>query len=205
MRFERRAYQCAAPLFSYDHDYFLTDVKIDYDLGSLTTLKLGLSRYQRRYDERPARDLNGDLLSTNPAQRYDYGGVQLGVRRQLGRVVELDADYFRLERVDAFLGYYDYTQDVLRLRAVFRPRSGFYLALGAVARSYDYPNAFAFNIPAGGPRKLDELEGELHGEFRISPHLALWAELRTTDVTSTDLRAAYARTQAMLGVEWRRR
>jgi hypothetical protein len=34
--------------------------------------------------------------------------------------------------------------------------------------------------------------------------LTLWAQLDSHDVTSTDARAEYLRTQTMLGVEWRK-
>jgi hypothetical protein len=34
--------------------------------------------------------------------------------------------------------------------------------------------------------------------------LTLWAELDSLDVSSTDARAEYLRTQTMLGVEWRK-
>jgi len=50
-----------------------------------------------------------------------YQRLQLGLTRQLGRAIELEADYLRLDRADGFLGYYDYTQDVLRVRFGFDP------------------------------------------------------------------------------------
>jgi hypothetical protein len=54
-------------------------------------------------------------------------------------------------------------------------------------------------------RELDELGAELKAEYRVTRRLALWAELSTLDVTSRDARAEYARTQTVLGAEWRRR
>ena len=131
-------------------------------------------------------------------------GVQLGVTRQLGAAVELEADYLRLERTDEFLGYYDYIQDVLRLGAAFRPTPRFDIELKAVARTYDYPNAFAFHVAAGGPRELEELGLSLEAEFRMTRRLTLSAAVDSFDVTSTDARAEYLRTQSMLGVEWRK-
>jgi tetratricopeptide (TPR) repeat protein len=204
MRFERREYDRTTPVANFDHDYFSTRVDVDYDFSDVMKLRVGLLKYRRVYDDRPARDLTGALLTTNPAQQYDYSGVELGVTRKLGRAIELGADYLRLQRIDGFLGYYDYTQDVLRARVTFRPLSRFELSLAAVARTYDYPRAFAFNVAAGGARELDEMGAELQAEYRLTRHLALRAELNTLDVTSTDARAAYLRTQAMLGVEWRR-
>jgi hypothetical protein len=78
------------------------------------------------------------------------------------------------------------------------------LTVAALARRYDYPNAFAYHVAAGGARELHELGVALEGEYRFSRRLALDAALDSFDVTSTDARAAYTRTQAMLGLKWRR-
>jgi hypothetical protein len=133
-----------------------------------------------------------------------HRGLQLGLERQIGSAVDLEADYLRLDRADGFVGYYDYTQDVLRVRLGFRPMARLDVSLAAVARSYDYPRAFAFHVEAGGARELEEVGLVLEAAYRITPRLELSAELESLDVTSTDARAAYLRTQAMLGVEWRR-
>jgi hypothetical protein len=205
MRFERREYDRTELVANFDHEYFYTAVDIDYELGDAMKLRAGLRQYRRVYDARPARDLTGALVTTNPPQEYGYVGLQLGVTRELGSAIELDADYMRVERVDEFLGYYDYTLDVVRLGARFHAGSRFDLTLAGVARRYDYPRAFAFNVAAGGARELEELGAELAAEFRVTRRLALWGELNTQDVTSTDARAEYARTRAAIGVEWRRR
>ena len=202
--FERRSYERVEDVASYGHDYLHGTLSIDYALNEATSLSLGLRKYRRDYDERPAYDLNGDLFTTNPAQRYAYEGVQLGLERRFGRAIELDADLLRLDRRDEFVGYNDYTQDVLRLRAVFRPGSRFRLSLAATARSYDYPRALAFNEPAAGPRELDAATADVTAEFRATRHLSIWAQAMVTDVTSTDARSAYARSQTVLGAQWRR-
>ncbi len=204
LMFERDEYERTELVANFDHDYFYTGVDVHYDFSDVMALNLGLRRYRTAYDERPARDLTGALLDTNPAQEYDHSGLQLGVHRQLGRAVELEADYLRLERADAFAGYYDYTQDVLRVRFGFKPMARLDVSLTAIARSYDYPRAFAFHVEAGGARELEEVGIVLEAEYRVTPRLALSAELDSLDVTSTDARAAYLRTQAMLGVEWRK-
>jgi tetratricopeptide (TPR) repeat protein len=204
LRFERDDYEPTDAVANFDHDFFYTGVNIDYDFSDVMTLSAELRKYRTVYDERPARDLTGALLDTNPAQEYNHIGVQLGLVRQLGRAVELEVDYLRLDRTDEFLGYYDYTQDVLRARFAFHPTPRFDIALAALARSYDYPNAFAYHVAAGGARELEEAGVTLEAEYRFTAHLALSAGLESLDVTSTDARAEYLRTQAMLGVEWRR-
>ena len=90
------------------------------------------------------------------------------------------------------------------MRFGFRPTARLDVSLAAIARSYDYPRAFAFHVEAGGARELEEVGIVLEAEYRITPRLVFSAELDSLDVTSTDARAAYVRTQAMLGVEWRK-
>ena len=203
MRFERREYPQVAPVANYDHEYYFTTASVEYDFSRDMTLSFGLRRYRRLYDTRLARDLNGDLLTTNAAQRYDYRGVQLGVARRLSRTLTVDFDFLRLDRLDEFLGYNDYTQDVLRLRAMYAPNPRFSLAASALARTYDFPRAFAFNEPTAGVRELEGFGAELSGEFLISRKWSLWAELIVDDVSSTDARSAYARTRTTLGARWR--
>ena len=204
LRFERDEYERTEAVANFDHDFFYTGVDVDYDFSDVMMLRFGVRKYRTVYDERPARDLTGALLDTNPAQEYDHAGLHVGVARRLGRAVELEADYLRLDRTDGFVGYYDYTQDVLRVGFGFHPAQRLRLKLSALARSYDYPNAFAYHVAAGGARELEEAGLTLEAEYRFTPHLALWAELDSLDVTSTDARAAYLRTQGMLGVEWRK-
>jgi Tetratricopeptide repeat len=201
--FERRRYARVSQVSGYDHDYLHGVVSVDFDLRPSTTLSFGVRNYQRNYDTRPAYDLNGDLLTTNPALRYSYQGVQLGVRQRFGRI-ELDADLLRLDRTDAFEGYGDYAQSALLVRAIFRPGTRLQLSLSAVGRSYDYPRAFAFNDPAGGQLTLDGTSAQLAAEFRATRKLSVFVEVGVTDVTSTDSRIAYARTQSQIGVRWRR-
>jgi tetratricopeptide (TPR) repeat protein len=204
LRFERDEYGRTEPVANFDHDYFYTGIAVDYAFSDAMALRLGLRRYRTLFDTRPARDLNGELLDTNPGQEYTHLGVQLGVTRRLSAAIELEADYLRLQRTDEFLGYYDYKQDVLRLGAAFRPTQRFTIDLAAVARSYDYPRAYAFHVAAAGPRELEELELKLEAEFRVTRRLTLWADVDSRDVTSTDARAEYLRTQTALGIEWRK-
>jgi hypothetical protein len=204
LRFERDEYERTEAVANFDHDFFYTGVEIDYDFSAVMALRFGVRQYRTVYDDRPARDLTGALLDTSPAQEYGYGGVRLGLTRHLGRAVELHADFLRVERTDEFVGYYDYAQNVLRLRFQFHPGPRFRLGVGALARSFDYPNAFAYHVAAGGARELDEAGVTLEAEYRLTPRLALKAELDALDVSSTDARAAYRRSRAMLGVEWRK-
>jgi tetratricopeptide (TPR) repeat protein len=204
MRLERREYETPPIVTNYDNELYFVKASVGYELNDATALSFGLSSYRRAYDQRLARDLGGVLLSTNAALEYDYQGVELGVRRRLLEFIDLEFDYRRLDRTDQFLGYNDYTQDVIGLHAVFRPNGRFLLSLGATSRVYDYVNAFAFNEPAAGPKELEDLSGELFAEFHLTKSWSISARMAISDVTSTDTRAEYSRAQTALGLTWRR-
>ena len=204
LRIEHVDYEDVDAVPSYDHDYASAAASVTYDFSERMTLSFGVRGYRRWYYELPARNLDGALVSDNPDTDYQYRGVGLGMKRRLTDRIDLAFDYLRLDRTDGFEGYYDYTQDVLRLRAVFHAGQRVTVSVGTLARSFDYPNAFAFNEPTAGPRTLDETGGEARVEFRMKGSISLWAEAYVTDVTSTDARAAYSQAQTMLGVTWRR-
>ncbi len=202
-RFERRQYDTNPIVPNYDHELYYTRASAQIAITDSTRVELGGRYYRRFYDERLSRDSNGDLLAANPPLRYKYRGVQLGMEHDFGRLVRLEFDYLRLDRMDQFAGYYDYDQHVYRLGATFRPGSRFRVSIAALSRTYDYSQAFAFNDPAGGPKELDDVSGELIIEYRVTPRLAISAELSTEDIVSSDPRSNYTRSRSMIGVKWR--
>jgi hypothetical protein len=204
MRAERREYQRIPIVANYDQELYRIGTSIGYEINDATSVSFGLRTSRTLYDERSSRDLDGDLLSTNEPLEYGYVGVELKATRRLFDSLELELTYLSLDRTDVFLGYNDYTQDIVGLHAVYRPHRRLLLSLGATSRVYDYPNAFAFNDPAAGPKELEALATSLLAEFYITGTLAVSLALATTDVTSTDLRAEYSQTQTVLGVTWRR-
>lgn len=204
MRTERRIYADTPPITNLDQESFVAGVHIGYRLTESTRLGLRLRGYGRSYDSRRARDLDGLLLSANPTLRYTYQTAELGVEQRLSTRARIDFDLIRTEREDGFVGYADYSQNAARLAVRFQPNRKLRLAIAAVSRAYEYPNAFAFNVIAGGPRELDWLSAELNFEYRFTPAISLWAELEIRDVAATDLRVNYDRTRSMLGVRWRR-
>lgn len=203
LRFERRQYDDTPLVANYDHSLYFTRAGTEYAITDSTRVKFGGRYYRRFYDERLSRDRNGDLLSTNLPLRYKYRGVEFGLEHDFGRLFRLEFDYLRVDRMDQFAGYYDYDQHVYRLGTTFRPSRRFRLSIAAVSRTYEYSRAFAFNDPAAGPKELEDVGAELTMEYRITPRLALSAELWTEDIVSSDPRAAYTRSQSMIGIRWR--
>jgi len=135
---------------------------------------------------------------------YDYRGVELGVRRALGTGLTLDFAQERVERIDEFVGYFDYSLNVARLGLEYRPNSRLSASVGVSAQTYDFPNALAFNNPLAARRSIDTSRTDLQLEYAFSGSLALWIALESESTTSTDLREAFDRSIATVGIKWRR-
>ena len=56
----------------YDHEYFVFAAHAQYSFTETSLLRLNVDKYSRRFSDRPAFDLDGNQLITNPNARYDY-------------------------------------------------------------------------------------------------------------------------------------
>jgi len=207
VRFEAqmRAYEDPILVPSYSHDVFLLGGYVSYRVRPRIHLRFGYDAYLRDYEERIARDENGNRLSTNPTLEYRYQALQATLGFRINRRLWLRADYRRTQRDDQFVGYNDYTQNAYRVQLDTRPFRKLRVSLSLTQRLFDYPNAFAFNEPIAGPRELDAMSGAVWAEYRITQRLSAWAEIKLTDVTSTDTRTQYDRTRSMIGAKWQMR
>jgi hypothetical protein len=111
----------------------------------------------------------------------------------------------RTARRDTFVGYNDYNSFGARLNAGWRVSKRVRFDASVDYYDYDYPNAFAFDVPAGGPRTLKDLEGELAVRVDLWRSLSLWGAARVRDVSSSDARSDYSRRQIPIGVQWEQR
>ncbi len=185
----------------YDHEFYLARLKLQYWVTRGLLARITGEYYGRYYGQRLAYDLNGLQLAGNEPLEYEYFGAGLALRQRLTRKAWAGVEYRRTERRDQFLGYNDYTRD--QVSAELHARLG-RLDLDAVGRlrRYDYPNAYAFNTPAGGPRELDALDWELAASYAVRPHIRLSARVESISVDSTDARVVYDRLQSSLGLTW---
>lgn len=186
----------------YDHEYFVFAAHAQYQFTQSSLLRLTVDKYSRRYSDRPAFDLNGNQLVTNPDLRYDYLAVGLTARQRITANMWFGFNVEHTERQDRYLGYNDYTRDEFGVDYSWAPSPRFKLKLSGYYRNYDYPNAFAFHNPAAGLKTLETVRGNLLAEFRMTPNLSLNAEVELHESTSTDTRIGYDRTLFSLGVTW---
>ena len=203
-RIERRSYSDSPLLTPYDHEFYYFNLWTERLVSANTLVTFGAGTYRREYDLRRARDLNGILATTNPALEYVYSSADIGVEHQLTDNLLLGISFQRVERTDNFESYADYSQDSLRLGASYWLGRRARIDLIAISRTYDYPNAFAFNQPAGGPMDIDSTDAEIAFEYRFSSTLSVLAQFELRDESSSDPRISYARNRAILGIKWRR-
>ena len=186
----------------YDHEYFVFAAHAQYRFTQTSLLRLTVDKYSRRYGDRPAFDLNGNQLITNPDLRYDYLAVGLTARQRITSKMWFGFNIERTEREDRYLGYNDYTRDEFGVDFRWKPTPRFKFELAAYYRNYAYPNAFAFHNPVAGVKTLEAVRGNLLAEYRMTSHLSITAAAEFRESTSTDTRIGYDRTLFSLGVTW---
>ena len=202
-RVERKSYDDDSINTRYDHEFYQLKLWTEWYLSEVMALDFSVSGYRREYDVRRARDLTGVLSIANPTLEYAYASASIGVERQMTGSLSLRGVVRQTERTDNFDGYADYSQTAVGIGLTYRPNRRTRLSLDAIGRSFDYPNAFAFNQPAGGSLSIDATDAEIDFEFRINTRITIWAEYGLVDDSSSDPRIAYARNLAILGIKWR--
>lgn len=199
---EIRKYARVETVSEYDGKLLLAGAYFELPLGRAVRLSTGFDRFRRDYDDRLARNLSGATAAGNPLLVYDYQRISGTARVDLGRrgFVRLTAEVTR--RRDDFVGYNDYDRVGARLHSEWRLSKRVRLDADVEYRDYDYPRAFAFDVPAGGARTHEHVSGEVAVEVDLWRNLSLWAAARAREVSSSDPRYAYSRRQFPIGLQW---
>ena len=184
------------------HEQYLGGVHISLKPLKRTLVQISGDYYQRLYADRAAKTIDGIRFVTNDNLEYTYQNMGLTVRQQLLRNLVLGLDYRYTQREDVFENYEDYDRHTGR--AYLRFRKGRFSARAAFTyRTYDFPNAFAFDEITAGERTLDTTFGQFEAEFRVSRRFAIKAEAILNVVESSDPRSEYDRNRLSAGLTWR--
>ncbi len=186
----------------YDHEYLLLRLYGQYKFTSTSLFRLTAEGYSRRYGDRPSYDLDGQPRLGNPNTRYDYYAVELTARQRVFDSLWFGFDVQRTERIDQYVGYYDYTRDSAGVQIHWTPGERFDIEARGIYHLYDYPNAFAYNNPNQARKTQESAEMRLTADFHITRHLSLVAEGRYRETVSNDARLQFERYQYTLGVRW---
>lgn len=188
----------------YDHEYFLASFFGQYKLAKTSLFRVTAEYYSRRFSDRPSYNLDGLQLPENPTIRYDYLSLGLRARQRIFSSMWFGWDVERVQRVDQYVGYNDYTRDSFRFEFHWSPTDRLNLELNAIYRLYDYPNAFAFHVASVGRKTQESADGSIVGTFRLTENLTLVGEAIYRETVSNDTRIQYERNQFLLGVRWER-
>jgi hypothetical protein len=186
----------------YDHEYLVLTGFGQYKFTPSSLIRVAMKGSRRHFGERPAYNLDGEVLPGNPDLEYDYAELELTARQRITNRMWFGLEYNYSQRTDNFEGYNDYIRD--RFGVDFRWRIGhrFDFSVTGSYMLYDFENAFAYNDPSQ-PRKTLEIvdvEGEL--SFRLTEHIYIVADANFYDSASNDIRINYDRAQYALGVRW---
>jgi hypothetical protein len=186
----------------YDHEYLILSGFAQYHFFESSLIRLGIQGSLRNFGDRPAYDLNGDALTTNPDLEYQYLDVELTARQRITSRMWFGLEYLYSERTDKFVGYNDYIRD--QYGANFRWHIGyrFDLDLSGIYMLYDFPRAFAFDNPEQARKSLERVDFRATGTFRLTEHLFVIGGINFVDSASNDTRIDFDRAQYSIAVRW---
>ncbi len=185
---------------SYDHDYFRAGGDVEFSIAKPTKLVVSYDYYTRNFDEWKARDLSGNSVP-GTAREYVYNQLGASLRQKINNDFAVYLDYDVTDRKDKYVGYNDYIKHSYGLRAIY-DKENIRIKGKAVWWKRDYDNAFAFDNPTQDDMSYKSAEYSLKGDYGLNKHHGLWAELKSVDQQSTDLRYEYDRQRFMAGWRW---
>lgn len=200
--FEKRDYEDPVVVSQYDHDYLKLGGSVDYALAASTKVSAGYRYSVRDYNDRKARDLNGNLLTANPQLEYTYHTIDLTLRQRVNKSLVAYVDYTRQERKDEFVGYNDYGQNRYKVRAIYTPTEELRVRVAASYWDREYDRAFAFDDPAGGKKDYSGITFDAGAEYGYSKLVSFWADLNYDSQDTNDNRYEYDRTQLIAGAKF---
>jgi len=209
-RYEARSYESIAGVSSLDHVRTELELGVEIEMTPRSAVLFDAGYTIRDYDDRPSRGLDGTVVGSNDDLRYTYVdlGATLRLRPNSNWWLYLDVD--RRDRTDEFVGYNDYAQDSVRVRAVYSSER-FRLRAAVRAWQRDYDRAFIFDLPtdpdtlAANPNKsYDTLDIDLRADVPIRNGWSAFGEVDYRDQDTADPRYTYARNQISAGIAWSR-
>lgn len=186
----------------YDHEYFLLGLNAQYRFMPSSLLRVTADVSKRKFGERPSFELDGSQPLGNKPVEYNYIALGITIRQRVTRSLWFSLDYIRTDQNDLHVGYNNLVRDSYGTELHWRIGNRFDFEASAVYQIYDYANAFAFQNPVAGRKKLERGLGRGVARFYLTPHLTLLAEYRYEDVRSNDARIAYDRSRFGLSLRW---
>ena len=197
-----RDYDDTPTASSYDLSNAWLHGALKIPLARTTRLEIGYEFYLRSFDERRAKDEDGDSSVSNPTLEYQYGTLELGLRHRWNERIVTEVVYSRTDRKDEYVGYNDYSRDRINFETTVELSDSLRAGIEIDYRDQQYSNAFAFDNPTQPAKEYQDLQVEASALYRFTDQLSLRFDLRQDDVESSDPRGDYDRLRAGLSVYW---
>lgn len=197
-----RDYEDVTTASSYDLSAYWLHGALKIPLARTTRLELGYQYYVRSFDERRARDGNGEASAANPALEYQYGMLELGLRHRLSKSVVTELVYSWTNREDQYVGYNDYAKNKISFETTVEFSDKFAAQLEIDYRDQQYDNAFAFDDPTQPAKEYQEFQVAASALYRFTDRLSLRADVKQEGVDSSDPRGEYDRLRAGVSIYW---
>jgi hypothetical protein len=194
-------YDQTTPATDYSHAQGDGEVDISYKFFGKTRVGINYTMAVRDYETYPAAEKDGSRFTLSPALKYTYVGGGASVRQQLGASAWVGLAYQLTDRSDDYVGYDDYRRQTIGAEAHFK----LWRVSANVAYTYNdysFPNAFAFDVPAGGDKTLTVDEASLDAQMWLWRTLYLTVNAHYETKSSSDPRLEYQRTLAAIGLKW---
>ncbi len=200
--YQVRDYEDLPTASSYDLSAYWLHGALKIPLAQRSRLELGYHYYVRSFDERRARDENGESSAANPTLEYQYGRLEIGLRHRLSSNVVAELVYSLTDREDQYVGYNDYSKDNISLETTVELSDQFAAQIEIEYRDQQYDNAFAFDDPTQPQKEYQELQVTASALYRFTDKFSLRANVKHEDVDSSDPRGEYDRLRAGLSIYW---
>ena len=195
-------YETVEAVPEWDHEFWLGGLNAQWRFSNSSLVRIWGEYYTRRYSDRPSYELDGTLPADNPGVRYDYVEYGVTARQRVTSAMWFGANAELTTREDRHVGYNNF--DRLRFSVDYNLNIGqrFDLRASGIYSLFDYENAFAFNNPAAGDKELEIFEIQATLIYQLSDSFELSGEYYLRDVTSTDTRLEYGRSQFMIALRY---
>lgn len=201
--YQQRDYLNEVVISEYDHDYLRIGGDVSYPLSKITKLTAGYDYTSYDYSDRPSRNIQGRLLTTNPKRKYVYTTIKATVRHRFDKAWLGYFDYERKVRVDDYQAYDDYTKNLVKTRVHYKFNRDTKIKASVAYWERDYSNAYAFdNFIKNIKKSYDGVDANLGFEMSRDKHTSYLARLKYKSENSSDLRYSYDRLRLSFAVAW---
>lgn len=200
--FEQKDYVDPVIVSQYDNDYYRVSADMEHALGAWNHVYGEISLSRREYGDRPARNAQGQLFSSNPKREYAYQSAKVGWRSEPHKAATVQVDLRKSKREDKFVGYGDYDETAVDVGILLKPMRRIKARVSGGYWTRDYPNAFAFDEPTRGASNSEGWDGQCKLDWRWRKNIAWNALLKYEKDTGSDQRYQFERSVLTVGVEY---